>query len=93
VFTHTDDGHELDLFTDLQGMDDSGLPWGFLSSSAHPERIREGAWITAGTPDVWAIARVIDIVTEDSGQIVHVQPQRGAGTKWLHLLPPPAVAS
>lgn len=92
MYTHTDDGHELDLFCDLQGMDDTGLPWGFRHSSSHPERIYEGAWITVGTPEVWAVGRVIDIVTEDSGEIVHVQPQPGRGTKWLHLLPA-AVAS
>ena len=92
MFTHTDDGHELDLFTDLQGMDDSGLPWGFLSSSAHPERIREGAWITAGTAEVWAVARVIDVVTEATGDVVHVDPLPGPATSWLHLLPAAAAS-
>lgn len=86
MYTHTDDGHELDLFTDLQGMDDTGLPWGFLTSSAHPERIHEGAWITAGTPEIWAVARVIDVVTESTGEIVHVEPLPGPAAKWLHLL-------
>lgn len=92
MFSHTDSGHELDLFLDLHSMDETGLPWGYLRDSAYPERIKEGAWIIAGTPDVWVVARVVDVVKEAAGEIVHVQPQRGAGSKWLHLLSTAAVS-
>lgn len=78
----TADGTALDLFVDLQGMDETGLPWGFLTDAADPGAIVEGEWIIAGSSTVYAVARVIDIDRD----IVHVQPQPGPARKWLHLL-------
>jgi len=81
-WTETIDGLPLNLFVDLQGMDETGLPWGFLTDAPDPSLIVEGAWIIAGSPHVYAVARVIDV--EDG--IVHVEPQRGPARKWLHLV-------
>ncbi|MDP3972253.1 MAG: hypothetical protein Q8P61_04985 [Candidatus Nanopelagicales bacterium] len=90
---YTKDGTPLDLFLDLQGMDETGMPWGFLKDASDTSRIYEGAWITVGSSTVYAVARVIDIVTEETGDIVHVHPQPGPGQNWLHLLPATAAAS
>ncbi len=82
MWTQTVDGQPLHLFVDLQGMDETGLPWGFLHDAPDPGYIYEGAWIVVGSPDVYAVARVIDV----DGDIVHVQPQQGPARQWLHLL-------
>lgn len=79
----TTDGLTLDLIVDLQGMDETGLPWAFQNEATDPARVVEGGWVIVGTPAVNAVARVIDI----QGGIVHVEPLPGPATKWLHLIP------
>ncbi len=74
---------DIDLPLDLQTENEAGLPYALLENARNPERIREGAWITVGSPNVNAVARVITI---DNG-IVEVEPLHGPASKWLHLLP------
>lgn len=81
------DGTPIDLFLDLQGMDETGMPWGCLTDAADPTHIHEGAWITAGTSSIYAVARVIDLVADPTGTIVHIDALPGPATQWLHLLP------
>lgn len=74
---------EIDLPVDLQTEDETGLSYASMERATRPERIKEGAWIVVGSPEVNAVARVIDI----DGGWVHVDPLPGPATRWLHLLP------
>lgn len=73
---------DIDLPLDLQTENESGLPYALIDQARHPERITEGAWIIVGSPNVNAVARVIEI----SNGIVEVEPLRGPARKWLHLI-------
>lgn len=72
----------IDLEVDLNGEDDTGLPWAFLDEARDPSRIREGVWIVVGSGDVRAVAQVADI----EGKIVHVRPLPGPVSRHRHLL-------
>jgi len=63
----------VDLPVDLNGTDDSGLPWGLLSRACAPDDVHVGAWIVVGSARTQAVARVVDI----DGDVVHVRPLRG----------------
>ena len=65
---------EIELVVDLNTMDETGLPWAFLDTAAHPERIVPGASVVAGSGVARSVARDIDVVDG----IVHVQPLRGS---------------
>ena len=67
---------DVDLVVDLNTMDDTGLPWAFLTDAVHPDRIRPGAYVIAGSGQARAVAQIIDI---DEG-IVHVRHLRGSVT-------------
>ncbi len=73
---------ELDLVVDLNGEDESGLPWAFLDEAPHPELVREGAWLVVGQGKVRAVAQVVEI---DDG-IVRVRPLPGPVSKHRQLL-------
>lgn len=59
----------VDLPVDLNGEDDSGLPWG-----RDPQTLHEGAWIVVGSARTQVLAQVADI----DGDVVHVRPLRGS---------------
>ena len=72
----------IDLMLDLNSEDDTGLPWGFVEEAQGPSRIREGAWIIAGSGRARAVAQVAD----NDGEIVHVRPLPGPVSRHRHLL-------
>lgn len=74
---------EIELPTDLQTMDETGLPWTFLDEAVDPSRIVPGAHIVAGSGSVRAVVVVVD-VTDDG--IVHVCDVPGSVEDNAHLL-------
>lgn len=58
---------------DLNGEDESGLPWTFLDDARDPDLVREGAWLVVGQGSVRAVAQVVEI----DGDIVRVRPLPG----------------
>jgi hypothetical protein len=73
----------LDLFVDLNSIDETGLPWSFLDEAPDPAIIVPGAFILVGAGSVRAVAQVIDITDEG---VVHVRPLPGPPSDHLHLL-------
>lgn len=65
---------ELDLRADLNCEDDDGLNWAGLSKAAHPERVKPGAVLRAGTERSWSWVRVVAV--DEDGQ-VHFQQISG----------------
>jgi len=59
---------ELDLVVDLNGEDESGLPWAFLDEARQPDLVREGAWLVVGEGTTRAVAQVVEI----DGDVVRV---------------------
>ena len=72
---------ELDLVVDLNTMDETGLPWAFVSDARHPERVRPGANLVVGSGRVRAVAQVVDI----TDGVVHLRPFRGSVAANAHL--------
>lgn len=72
----------LDLRVDLNGMDETGLPWGFLDEARDPGGVAPSRHLLVGAGDAVAVAVVVDI----DGDIVHVQPLPGSPSQWRHLL-------
>ena len=64
----------LDLFVDLNSIDETGLPWSFVDEAIEPSRIVVGAFIVVGGGSVRAVAQVVDITDEG---VVHVRPLSG----------------
>lgn len=64
---------EVDLVVDLNGEDESGLPWTFLDEARDPALIREGAWVIVGEGSAQAVAQVGEI----EGDIGRVRPLPG----------------
>jgi len=58
---------------DPQRVDETGLPWAFLSDSARVEDVAPGRFIVVGQPDDPLLARVVDVVPEGTDHIVHVE--------------------
>ena len=73
----------LDLFVDLNSMDETGLPWSFIDEATDPSRIVVGSFIVVGGGSVRAVAQVVDITDEG---IAHVRPLSGPLSDHLHLL-------
>ena len=73
----------LDLFVDLNSMDETGLPWSFLDEATDPELIVPGAYVIVGAGSVRAVAQVVDIT---SAGVVHVRPLPGPPSDHTHLL-------
>ena len=65
---------ELDLRADLNCEDDDGLNWALLVKAVHPERVKPGAVLRAGTERSWSWVRVVAV--DEDGQ-VHFQQIRG----------------
>jgi hypothetical protein len=60
---------ELDLPVDLQGEDESGLPWGLLYEAREVDAITPGRWIVVGNPVTKAVAQIVEVV----GDVVRVR--------------------
>jgi hypothetical protein len=72
----------VDLPVDLNGEDDTGLPWGLLDESQNPSKITEGAWIIAGSSRTQVVAQVVDICDG----VVHIRPLPGSVASHRGLL-------
>lgn len=89
--TSTPELPDLDLVVDLNGEDESGLPWAFLDDARQPGVVREGAWLVVGQGNARAVAQVVEI----DGDIVRVRPLPGPVSTHRRLLggnvawPPP----
>lgn len=73
---------EIDLRVDLNGMDETGLPWGFLDEARVPSEVVAGRHLLVGAGSAIAVAVVVDV----DGDVVHVQPLPGSPSRWRHLL-------
>jgi hypothetical protein len=77
----------LDLFVDLNTMDETGLPWSYVDQATDQSKIRVGTFIVVGGGLVRGVARVVDIAGDG---VVHVLPMPGPPSDHLHLLGGPA---
>jgi hypothetical protein len=57
----------IDLPADLNREDDEGLGWALLSGAAHPDDVKPGAVLCAGTEGFWSWVRVTSI--DEDGQV------------------------
>ena len=73
---------EIDLRVDLSGMDETGLPWGFVDQARRPDAVVPGRHLLVGGGSAVAVAVVVDV----DGDVVHVQPLPGPPSKWRHLV-------
>lgn len=58
---------------DPQRVDETGMPWGFLSDAVRPGELVPGRFVVVGHPEDPMLGRVVDIVAEDDDHIVHVE--------------------
>jgi hypothetical protein len=61
----------IDLRSDLNAEDDDGLNWALLRNAVHPEKVRPGAVLVAGTERFWSVVRVTTV--DDDGQVHFIQ--------------------
>jgi len=73
----------VDLPLDLNGEDDTGLPWGYADEACEPDRVVAGAWLVVGSPRAQAVAQVTDVAPDG---LVHVRPLPGPVTSHLDLI-------
>ena len=73
----------VDLFVDLNTMDETGLPWSFVDQAPDPSKIRVGAYIVIGTGRPRAVAQVVDVRPDG---VVHLLPLPGPPSDHLDLL-------
>ena len=73
---------DIDLRVDLNGEDDTGLPWAFLRDAKDPAIVREGMWLVVGSGKARAVAQVAQI----DGDLVWVRPLPGPVHQYRHLL-------
>lgn len=73
---------EVDLRVDLNGEDDTGLPWAFTRDARDPALLTEGAWLVVGSGDTRAVAQVVQI----DGDLVWVRPLPGPVSQYRHLV-------
>ena len=73
---------EIDLVVDLNGEDESGLPWTYLDEARDRAIVRVGAWLVVGEGTARAVAQVVEI-DED---IVRVRPLPGPVSEHIELL-------
>ena len=79
---------DLDLRVDLNGEDETGLPWAFLRDARDPSRVIEGAWLIVGSGKTRAVAQVAEV----DGDRVWVRPLPGPVSKYADLLAQPGAA-
>lgn len=58
---------------DPQRVDETGMPWGFLSDAVRPGELVPGRFVVVGHPEDPMLGRVVDVVAEDDDHIVHVE--------------------
>lgn len=63
----------VDITADLNDEDETGLVWTFLDEAGDPTVIVPGAIIVAGDADTPAVVEVVDIVSKEAGEVVHLR--------------------
>lgn len=68
----------VDLEVDFHNIDDTGYIWSWLTDAPDPSVIRPGAIVVVGDEDALAMGRIIDLVPEENGTVVHVEVLPGS---------------
>ncbi len=63
----------LDIPCDVHQVDETGFVWTFLDTARDPSVITPGSIVISADEQDPVLARVIDLVPEDSGTIVHLE--------------------
>lgn len=63
----------VDITADLNDEDETGLVWTFLDEARDPTVIVPGAIVVAGDADAPAIVEVVDVVSKEAGDVVHLR--------------------
>lgn len=58
---------------DLNDEDETGLVWTFLDEARDPTVIVPGAIVVAGDADAPAVVDVVDVVSKEAGDVVHLR--------------------
>ena len=64
---------KVDLFVDLNGEDETGLPWTYADQADDPSSIIAGRVVRVGSGNVSCLAEIVDVSPDG---IVHVRPLR-----------------
>lgn len=68
----------VDLEVDFHNEDGTGYIWTWLTDARDPSLIKPGAIIVVGDDDALAMGRVVDLVPEENGTVVHVDVLPGS---------------
>ena len=63
----------VDITADLNDEDETGLAWTFLDEARDPTVIVPGAIVVAGDADAPAVVEVVDVVSEEAGDVVYLR--------------------
>lgn len=63
----------VDIIADLNDEDETGLVWTFLDEARDPTVIVPGAIVVAGDADAPAVVEVVDVVSKEAGDVVHLR--------------------
>jgi hypothetical protein len=63
----------VDITADLNDEDETGLVWTFLDEARDPTVIVPGAIVVAGDADAPAVVEVVDVVSKEAGDVVHLR--------------------
>lgn len=67
----------IELFVDLDTIDDTGLPWSYVDQAQDPSSIVVGRRLVVGAGNAVAIAEVVSVAVDG---LVHVRPFAGPVT-------------
>ncbi|MFT4264091.1 MAG: hypothetical protein QM572_11965 [Nocardioides sp.] len=62
----------VDLEVDFHSVDETGYIWTWLSDARDPTVIQPGSIVVVGDEDALAMGRIVDLVEEEKGTVVHV---------------------
>ena len=83
----------VDLEVDFHNIDDTGHIWSWLTDAPDPSVIRPGAIVVLGDEDALAMGRIIDLVAEGNGTVVHVDVLPGSIDAYFEVVARNAVAT
>jgi hypothetical protein len=77
---------QLDIPCDVQQIDETGFVWTFLDKARDTSLITPGAIVISADEEDPVLARVVDLVPEDSGTIVHLEMLPGDPLEYAEAL-------
>jgi hypothetical protein len=83
----------VDLEVDFHNIDETGYIWSWLTDARDPSVIHQGAIVVLGDEDALAMGRVVDLVPEEKGTIVHVDVLPGTIDAYFDAVSRSAVTS